>query len=66
MVIAIKILTMVVIVWLTIILLKVWAAGGITAWPIESIKTRRMMVYEIVTDLLMVGLLAAAILCLRK
>ena len=66
MVIAIKILTMVVIVWLTIILLKVWAAGGITVWPIESFKTRRMMVFEIVTDLLMVGLLAAAILCLKK
>ena len=66
MVIAIKILTVVVIVWLTIILLKVWAAGGITVWPIESIKTRRMIVFEIVTDLLMVGLLAAAILCLRK
>jgi hypothetical protein len=53
-------------VWLIIILLKAWAARRITAWPIESVKTRRMMVCEILTDLLMVGLLLVSILCLKK
>jgi len=66
MVTAITILATVSTVWLIIILLKAWAARGITAWPIESVKTRRMMVCEILTDLLMVVLLVAAILCLKK
>jgi len=66
MVTAITILATVSTVWLIIILLKAWAARDITAWPIESVKTRRMMVCEILTDLLMVVLLVAAILCLKK